>query len=180
MPMTEPSLEKDPVLQTWMKAFPGTVKPKSEMSDALISHVRYPEDIFRVQRDVLSLYHVKNANAFYGGQDFWRVPRDPSTLGANAGAQPPYYYTLQLPGEKKASFSITTPFVPRGGRENLLAFAVVNSDPGEDYGKLVEDCFMSSQFMYVLRQMRLLIHYFRKFWFPSEKKSDSMTHFKAR
>jgi uncharacterized membrane protein (UPF0182 family) len=84
---------------------------------------------------VLSLYHVKNANAFYGGQDFWRVPRDPSTLGANAGAQPPYYYTLQLPGEKKASFSITTPFVPRGGRENLSAFAVVNSDPGPDYGK---------------------------------------------
>ena len=127
--------EKDPVLKTWMKAFPGVVKPKSEMSDALISHVRYPEDIFRVQRDVLALYHVKNANAFYGGQDFWRVPRDPSTLGANAGAQPPYYYTLQLPGEKKASFSLTTPFVPRGGRENLTAFAVVNSDPGENYGK---------------------------------------------
>jgi uncharacterized membrane protein (UPF0182 family) len=127
--------ENDPVLKTWMKAFPGVVKPKSEMSEALISHVRYPEDIFRVQRDVLSLYHVKNANAFYGGQDFWRVPRDPSTLGANAGSQPPYYYTLQLPGEKKASFSLTTPFVPRGGRENLTAFAVVNSDPGDDYGK---------------------------------------------
>jgi uncharacterized membrane protein (UPF0182 family) len=127
--------EKDPVLATWMKAFPNVIKKKSEMTEGLVAHVRYPEDLFRVQRDVLSLYHVKNANAFYGGQDFWRVPRDPSTLGANAGAQPPYYYTLQLPGEKKASFSITTPFVPRGGRENLSAFAVVNSDPGEDYGK---------------------------------------------
>ena len=127
--------EKDPVLQTWTKAFPAVVKPRSEMSEALISHVRYPEDIFRVQRDVLSLYHVKNANAFYGGQDFWRVPRDPSTLGANAGAQPPYFYTLKVPGEEKASFSLTTPFVPRGGRENLSAFAVVNSDPGENYGK---------------------------------------------
>jgi len=127
--------EKDPLLQTWMKAFPGVVKAKSEMSEGLISHVRYPEDIFRVQRDVLSLYHVKNANAFYGGQDFWRVPRDPSTLGANAGAQPPYFYTLRLPGEENAAFSLTTPFVPRGGRENLSAFAVVNSDPGENYGK---------------------------------------------
>ena len=127
--------EKDPVLQTWTKAFPTVVKPRSEMSEALISHVRYPEDIFRVQRDVLSLYHVKNANAFYGGQDFWRVPRDPSTLGANAGAQPPYFYTLKVPGEEMASFSLTTPFVPRGGRENLSAFAVVNSDPGENYGK---------------------------------------------
>jgi uncharacterized membrane protein (UPF0182 family) len=127
--------EKDPLLQTWMKAFPGVVKARSQMSEGLVSHVRYPEDIFRVQRDVLSLYHVKNANAFYGGQDFWRVPRDPSTLGANAGAQPPYYYTLKLPGEEKAAFSLTTPFVPRGGRENLSAFAVVNSDPGENYGK---------------------------------------------
>jgi len=127
--------EKDPVLQTWTKAFPAVVKPRSEMSEALMSHVRYPEDIFRVQRDVLSLYHVKNSNAFYGGQDFWRVPRDPSTLGANAGAQPPYFYTLKLPGEEKASFSLTTPFVPRGGRENLSAFAVVNSDPGDNYGK---------------------------------------------
>ena len=127
--------ENDPLLKTWMKAFPGVVKAKSEMSEGLISHVRYPEDIFRVQRDVLSLYHVKNANAFYGGQDFWRVPRDPSTLGANAGAQPPYFYTLRLPGEENAAFSLTTPFVPRGGRENLSAFAVVNSDPGENYGK---------------------------------------------
>ncbi len=127
--------DKDPLLKTWMKAFPGVVKAKSEMSEGLISHVRYPEDIFRVQRDVLSLYHVKNANAFYGGQDFWRVPRDPSTLGANAGAQPPYFYTLRLPGEENAAFSLTTPFVPRGGRENLSAFAVVNSDPGENYGK---------------------------------------------
>ena len=127
--------EKDPLLKTWMKAFPGVVKAKAEMSEGLISHVRYPEDIFRVQRDVLSLYHVKNANAFYGGQDFWRVPRDPSTLGANAGAQPPYFYTLRLPGEENAAFSLTTPFVPRGGRENLSAFAVVNSDPGENYGK---------------------------------------------
>ena len=130
--------EKDPLLQTWMKAFPGVVKARSQMSEGLVSHVRYPEDIFRVQRDVLSLYHVKNSNAFYGGQDFWRVPRDPSTLGANAGAQPPYYYTLKLPGEEKAAFSLTTPFVPRGGRENLSAFAVVNSDPGENYGKFTD------------------------------------------
>jgi len=128
--------EKDPVLATWMKAFPGTVTPKSKMSAQLLEHIRYPEDLFRVQREVLSSYHVKTADAFYGGQDFWRVPRDPSTFGANASAQPPYYLTLQMPGSKTPSFSLTTPFVPRGGRENLSAFAVVNSTAGADYGKL--------------------------------------------
>ena len=128
--------ENDPVLKTWSKVFPKSVKPKSEISDQLMEHIRYPEDMFRVQRDILSAYHVQTAAAFYGGQDFWRVPRDPSTFGANAGNQPPYYMTMQLPGSDKAAFSLTTPFVPRGGRENLAAFAVVNSQAGPDYGKI--------------------------------------------
>jgi hypothetical protein len=128
--------EKDPVLKTWMKAFPNTVTPKSKMPAQLLEHIRYPEDIFRVQRDVLSSYHVQTASAFYGGQDFWRVPRDPSTFGANAGAQPPYYMTLEIPGSNKPTFALTTPFVPRGGRENLSAFAVVDSNNGPNYGKI--------------------------------------------
>jgi len=127
---------KDPVLKTWMKAFPNSVKPKSTISKGLLEHIRFPEDMFRVQRDILSSYHVKSAAAFYGGQDFWRVPRDPSTFGANAGAQPPYYMTVQMPGSAKPAFSLTTPFVPRGGRENLSAFAAVNSNAGPDYGKI--------------------------------------------
>jgi uncharacterized membrane protein (UPF0182 family) len=128
--------EKDPVLATWSKAFPGSVTPKAKISKDLMSHIRYPEDMFRVQREILSSYHVQTAAAFYGGQDFWRVPRDPSTFGANASAQPPYYLTLQMPGEAKPEFAMTTPFVPRGGRENLSAFAVVNSDAGPNYGKI--------------------------------------------
>ena len=128
--------EKDPVLKSWMKAFPKTVKPKSAISKDLFDHLRYPEDLFRVQRDILSSYHVKDAASFYGGQDFWRVPSDPSTFGGNAGVQPPYYLTLKLPNQKEPAFSLTTPFVPRGVRENLTAFAVVNSKPGPDFGKI--------------------------------------------
>jgi len=126
----------DPVLKTWSKAYPGTVEPKSAISRALLAHIRYPEDLFNVQRDVLSTYHVESASAFYGGQDFWRIPSDPSSLGANAATQPPYYQTMQLPGAKSASFSLSTSFVPKGGRQNLTAFAVVNSDAGPNYGKI--------------------------------------------
>ena len=127
---------QDAVLKTWSKAYPGVIKPKSAISKALMSHLRYPEDIFKVQRDILAAYHVKTADAFYGGQDFWRVPRDPSTFGGNIANQPPYYTTMQLPGEKTEKFMLTTPFVPRGGRENLSAFAAVNATPGADYGKI--------------------------------------------
>ncbi len=128
--------EKDPVVNTWAKAFPGSLKPKSAMAAGLLSHIRYPEDLFGVQREVLSTYHVENAGAYYGGQDFWRVPTDPSSMGANNGVQPPYYTTMQMPGDKSSAFSLTTAFVPKGNRQNLTAFASVNSDNGPDYGKI--------------------------------------------
>ncbi len=127
---------QDPVLKTWSKAYPGTVMPKSDISPALLQHIRYPEGQFEVQRDILTTYHVDNAAAYYGGQDFWKVPSDPSSLGANAGLQPPTYQTLQLPGAPGTAFSLSTSFVPRGGRQNLTAFAVVNSDTGPNYGKI--------------------------------------------
>ena len=126
----------DPVLKTWSKAYPNTVRPKSAISPALLQHIRYPEGIFQVQRSVLTTYHVDTATAYYGGQDFWKVPSDPSSLGANAQNQPPTYQTLQLPGSSTSSFTLSTSFVPKGSRQNLTGFAVVNSDAGPNYGKI--------------------------------------------
>ena len=124
----------DPVLKTWMKVFPGTVKPESAMSTQLLAHVRYPEDIFKVQRNLLAKYHVTDPHAFYGQQDFWQVPADP-TQTAPQPPQPPYYLTLKMPDQPKPTFSLTTTFVPQG-RTNLSAFMAVDSDPGPDYGTI--------------------------------------------
>ncbi|MGW0062290.1 UPF0182 family membrane protein [Streptosporangium sandarakinum] len=126
--------EKDPILQTWRKAFPGIVKPKSEISTGLQQHLRYPEALFKVQRDVLSRYHIKDPNAFYSGQDFWNVPNDPSS-GERDIKQPPYYLSVKMPNTDEPTFSLTTTFVPRQG-PNLAAFMAVDANPGPDYGKL--------------------------------------------
>ncbi|MFW6639547.1 UPF0182 family protein [Nocardiopsis algeriensis] len=126
--------EEDPVLQTWMDAFPDIVTDRDEMSDELIEHLRYPDDLFKVQREIMREYHVTEASAFYGGQDFWTVPNDPT--GATDRPEPPYRQTIHFPGEEEEAFSLTTTYVPRG-RENLAAFMAVNSDPNsEDYGQL--------------------------------------------
>nr|WP_281256326.1 UPF0182 family protein [Nocardiopsis flavescens] len=126
--------EEDPVLQTWMGAFPGIVEDKDEMSEELIDHLRYPDDLFKVQREIMREYHVTDPAAYYGGQDFWAVPNDPT--GATDRPESPYRQTIQFPGDEEASFSLTTTYVPRG-RENLAAFMAVDSDPrSEDYGQL--------------------------------------------
>jgi len=124
--------EDDPVLRTWRNAFPGTVKDRSEISDELEAHLRYPEDLFKVQRTLLARYHVTDPQTFYNGSDFWRVPVDPTR--PNAGLQPPYYLTLRMPGQDAATFSLTSTYVPTGERENLAAFVAVNADQGDDYG----------------------------------------------
>jgi len=126
--------EQDPVLKTWMKAFPGTVQPRTAMPDELLAHVRYPEDIFKVQREVFASYHVTDPGGFYSGQDFWTVPNDP-TKPAASSAQPPYYLQVQMPGQTSPAFSLTTTFAPNK-RQTLAAFMAVNSEPGAEYGTL--------------------------------------------
>ncbi|MFB8768070.1 UPF0182 family protein [Nocardiopsis alba] len=126
--------ENDPVLQTWQGAFPGTIVDRDEMSDELVQHLRYPDDLFKVQREIMREYHVTDAASYYGGQDFWTVPNDPTQEGEVS--EPPYRQTINFPGAEEPSFSLTTTFVPRN-RENLAAFMAVDSNPESDeYGKL--------------------------------------------
>lgn len=126
--------ESDPVLQTWMKVFPDTVTPLSDMDDELFAHVRYPQDIFKVQRTIMSRYHVTDPVTFYNGSAVWIVPFDPTVSPAQV-FQPPYYLTLQMPGASSPAFSLTTTFAPQR-RQTLAAFMAVNSAPGPDYGKI--------------------------------------------
>jgi uncharacterized protein len=124
----------DPVLHTWMKAFPGVIKPRSAIPADLLPHLRYPQDLFKAQRPILARYHVQQAQAFYGGQDFWAVPSDPTT--AQGGTQPPYYLTMSMPGGSGPEYSLTTSFVAKG-RENVAAYMAVDSNPlSTDYGTI--------------------------------------------
>ena len=116
--------QRDPILQTWMRAFPGIIKPKRDIPSYLLPHLRYPPDLFEVQRQVLGQYHVLSAQSFYGGQNFWAVPNSPSDSQAS---QPPYYQTMTMPGVA-TQFSVTSSLVQRG-RQNMAAYLAVDSDP---------------------------------------------------
>ena len=126
--------EADPVLKAWMKVFPGAVRPQSEIDGELMSHLRYPEDLFKVQRELMQRYHVSDPGAFFSQQDFWTVPDDP-TRGKGL-LQPPYYLTLQMPGQDETSFSLTSTFIPAGrSRSVLTGFLAVDADAGDAKGK---------------------------------------------
>ncbi|MFA1544860.1 UPF0182 family membrane protein [Actinomadura chokoriensis] len=124
--------ESDPVTKTWMKVFKDTVQPRSSIPPELESHFRYPQDLFKAQRKILTKYHVTDPSAFYNGEGFWEVPQDPTVEGKR---QPPYYQSLRMPGQETPSFSLTTVFNPLGNGQ-LSAFMAIGSTPGRDYGQI--------------------------------------------
>jgi uncharacterized membrane protein (UPF0182 family) len=126
----------NPLLRTWMKAFPGLVQPEKDIPALLKPHLRYPEVLFDAQRQILSQFHVLQPSAFYGGQNFWSIPNDPTAPENFQVAQPAYYLTLDMPGSATPEFSLTSLFTPRG-RPNLAGFMAVNSNPlSPDYGQM--------------------------------------------
>ena len=129
----------DPVLKAWEKIFPGQYHPISEISGDLMSHLRYPENLFKVQRELLAKYHVSSAGQFFSGEDFWQTPVDPTesaTAQQQGVPQPPYYLSLQTGGSKKPVFSLTSSYIPAGTstREILTGFLSVDSDAGNEKG----------------------------------------------
>jgi len=126
--------DKDPILRAWEGAFPDVVKPKASIPPALLAHMRYPEDLFKVQRQMLATYHVTNPKTFYGGSDKWLVPGDPEN---RSNKQAPYRLSVKTPtGGSNPVFSLTSVFVPNK-KQNLASFISVDSDPTQsDYGTI--------------------------------------------
>jgi uncharacterized protein len=130
----------DPILKTWEKIFPSTVKPESDMSTQLLAHVRYPQDLFKAQREILGSYHVTDAASFYSSDDQWVTPNEPTSTSATPPLQPPYYLTMQVPGTPKPAFTLYSTFVPQSSASNtrsvLTGYLTADSDAGPNYGKL--------------------------------------------
>ncbi|GAS93131.1 hypothetical protein RMCC_0097 [Mycolicibacterium canariasense] len=126
--------ENDPVLKAWMAVFPGTVKPKSDISPELQAHLRYPEDLFKVQRQLLARYHVNDPVTFFSTSDFWDVPLDPNPTASSY--QPPYYIVAKdiAQNDNSSSFQLTSA-MNRFRRDFLAAYISASSDPAT-YGKI--------------------------------------------
>jgi uncharacterized membrane protein (UPF0182 family) len=145
--------QPDPVLKSWESVFPGLVKPQADIPSGLVPHLRYPQDLFDVQRSLLTSYHVTNPGDFYNGSDFWKIPNDPTvaaaqtlnkagttgTGGSVSGAglnptSPSVYMSLPPTGSGASTYALSTPMVTLNYRE-LAGFLSVDATPGPTYGQ---------------------------------------------
>jgi uncharacterized membrane protein (UPF0182 family) len=145
----------DPLIKVYDRIFPGVMRPLEEMPRDLRAHLRYPEDIFRIQTAVYSTYHMSQPQVFYNKEDQWEIA---SVSGSQDKPQmmEPYYIIMKLPEEQSEEFLLMLPFTPRG-KDNLSAWMVARAD-GENYGRLLTYRFPKQKLVYGPKQIMARIN----------------------
>ncbi|MFH1439273.1 MAG: UPF0182 family protein [Candidatus Woesearchaeota archaeon] len=135
----------DPIMSTYAKIFPDQFKKFDEMPEGLKSHIRYPEDLFKVQSQIYSTYHMDDIKVFYNKEDAWQIPTEIYGVGQQVMVEP-YYIIMKLPEEEKAEFVLMTSFAPIK-KDNMVAWMAARND-GDEYGKLLLYKFQKDKLIY--------------------------------
>jgi hypothetical protein len=142
---------QDPIIQTWNRIFPGLFQPLSAMPIALRTHLRYPEDFYRVQSEQFMVYHMTDPQVFYNREDQWRAPNE--IYGGEARQVEPYYLIMKLPNESSEEFLLFRPFTP-DQRTNLIAWLAARSTV--DRRDLAADATPSRMLLYRFSKQKLV------------------------
>ncbi|MGH9195904.1 MAG: UPF0182 family protein, partial [Acidimicrobiia bacterium] len=149
--------DKDPVILAWQKIFPELFDDAESMPAQVREHIRYPEDLFRVQTDIYRRYHMIEERDFYTREDLWVIPDDPSGLsgtGSGFGVLSeiqPYYVLMKLPGEDKEEYVLILPMNPRG-KGNMVSWIAAKSGP-DHYGELIDFRFPRGRLIHGVGQV---------------------------
>jgi hypothetical protein len=145
---------EDPVIRAYSRAFPGLFQPLESMPEDLQMHIRYPEDLFRIQAHIYAVYHMQDPQVFYNKEDLLSIPR--RTIDGREQEMEPYYTIMRLPGEQKEEFVLLLPFTPNN-RDNMRAWLAARSDPPH-YGKLIALDFPKAKLVYGPKQIEARIN----------------------
>jgi uncharacterized membrane protein (UPF0182 family) len=146
--------EQEPIAAAYARIFPSLFRPKSELPAELLRHVRYPEDLFRLQAQVYLVYHMSDTNVFYNKEDVWAVPQE--LVAGDQVEVEPYYVQMRLPGEARPEFVLMLPFTP-ARKNNMIAWMAARCDP-ELYGQLVVFMFPKQSLTYGPSQIEARIN----------------------
>jgi hypothetical protein len=125
--------QKDPVAEVYKNIFPQLFKNFDQMPEDLREHIRYPKDLFQVQAELYSTYHMMDPDVFYNKEDYWNVPNE--IYAENEIKMEPYYIVTKLPGHEREEFILMTPFTP-STKNNMIAWLAAKNDQ-PDYGNLI-------------------------------------------
>lgn len=125
--------DKDPIVRTYSNIFPNLFKRFDEMPADLKKHIRYPRDLFKIQMDTYTIYHMEDVQVFYNQEDLWQIPDE--LYGESRQKMEPYYIIIKMPEGEREEFVLMIPFTP-SKKDNMIGWLAARSDL-PDYGTLL-------------------------------------------
>ncbi len=136
--------ETDPLINSYKKIFPELFKTIDKMPEDIKQHIRYPVDLFNIQANIYTFYHMNNPQVFYNKEDAWNIPNE--IYGVESQRIVPYYTIMQIPGEQKPEYVLMLPFTP-AKKNNMVSWLAARNDK-ENYGKLILFKFPKNKHIY--------------------------------
>jgi hypothetical protein len=130
------------------------------MPEPLRQHIRYPQDLFRLQAQQFATYHMTDPRLFYNREDQWQIPGQ--FRNRRRIPMQPQYLILTLPRDPQGvanhtpEFVLLSPYAPVN-KQNMVAWIAARCD-GENYGKLLVYEFSKQRLIYGPEQVEARVN----------------------
>jgi uncharacterized membrane protein (UPF0182 family) len=151
---------RDPFIQAYARIYPTLFKPLEAMPEPLRQHIRYPQDLFRLQAQQFATYHMTDPRLFYNREDQWQIPGQ--FRNRRRIPMQPQYLILTLPRDPQGvanhtpEFVLLSPYTPVN-KQNMVAWIAARCD-GENYGKLLVYEFSKQRLIYGPEQVEARVN----------------------
>lgn len=136
--------DKDPIIMTYSKAYPSLFKSAEDMPEGIRKHMKYPVELFDIQSNIFSIYHMDNPRTFFNREDAWSIATE--KYQQEVTPVRPYYINMALPGNDEVEFVLVQPYTAYQ-KNNMVSWFAARND-GENYGKLVVYTFPKQRLIY--------------------------------
>ncbi|RXM74047.1 hypothetical protein DP144_13265 [Clostridium tetani] len=127
--------KNDPIIVSYSKIFKKLFKDYSKIPEGIKEHLKYPEDIFKIQCKVFEKYHMTDTIAFLNGDDLWELSQDEKTMNTDKATNESPYVFMKLPNDNLEEMILLGYFNMK--QRNTMSSMLAARMTSDNYGKLI-------------------------------------------
>ncbi len=119
----------DPIAMGYRNTYKTLFKDLDEQIPSDIAkHIVYPEYLYRIQSNMLSIYHNVKPDVLYRSDDLWEVAKTNTTTSTKStGTSMAPYYTMVKTKDEKQELGLVQIYTP-AEKQNLISYLVGKTD----------------------------------------------------
>ena len=123
----------DPVIMAYFKLYPTIFSDYTgkEIPEGIKSQFKYPEFLYKVQSEMLMVYHNVKEDVLYRNSDIWAFAKYGTTSSkSKISTLEPYYAMIKTPDSENSAFGLVQMYT-QNGKSNIISYLVGTCDGTE-------------------------------------------------